>query len=230
MVKTDSTLCETRTDPFMKKRRYEIMLLCAWTLIVYQIQTVRGWADDSIVWGESTNGISAGVAVRDASQGISVYVRRQGDVLLVEKFVGNHSPTNYYQEAPLYLAATNLFCGPVELSNAAGKKIGMLKPSVSSPDSYPAYLSYRHLYESELRRHDFHFIIPGDRGRAFLSDTNEEFLMSIEPNDYFKVEKPGKYQLTIWPKICKRSDQNIDSYKRIDIPPVKVTIELNGKN
>jgi hypothetical protein len=120
-----------------------------------------------------------------------------------------------------YFMATNSFCGFVEMHNAAGDTIPLLKPEVASQEAYPA--SYSLKLVSLLLANNV------GRGSALpgvISGANAE--LSFHLTDYFKIEEPGNYQLTVWPKIYKRVSTNDDICQRIDLPPVTVTIKWDG--
>jgi hypothetical protein len=177
---------------------------------------------DQIIWGEMTNGIKAGVQIYNHKPPfwIFVYVQRAGNLLPVV-FPGTNFVSDLYEEAPFYLGATNSFCGPVELRDAAAKELPLLKPDFSLPESYPDRLSWIYLW----RLHAHHTIAPGYHMPNFLSVNESRYqLNSFYLTNYFKIEKTGDYQLTVWPKIYKRSENDKDVYQRIDIPSVTVTI------
>jgi hypothetical protein len=48
--------------------------------------------------------------------------------------------------------------------------------------------------------------------------------------NYFNIKKSGEYELTIWPKIYKRSAKDRDLCERIDVPPVTIPIKWDGKS
>jgi hypothetical protein len=124
-----------------------------------------------------------------------------------------------------YFLATNSFCGFVELRDQSGDKVALLKPEVNSPEAYPdAYdlkLANRLLMEKV----------------AYMGAPKPGCLSGMDPEQcrfhlqkYFKLEKTGDYQLTVWPKIYKRSETNRDLCERIDLPPVTIPIKWSGNS
>jgi hypothetical protein len=68
--------------------------------------------------------------------------------------------------------------------------------------------------------------VPGVLGLDFLCENNREYQMiSFEPADYFNLQSPGEYRVTVWVFVYKQSDADRDHYKRIDLPPVAATIK-----
>lgn len=111
---------------------------------------------------------------------------------------------------------TNSFCGFVELHDADGVKVRLLKPEINDPAAYPN--SYRLRIVGRL---ETHAIAPYELPHA-LSGSDANFTFYLK--DYFKVKEPGEYQLTVWPKIYKRLGTNDDLCVRIDVPPVTIPI------
>jgi hypothetical protein len=196
----------------------------------------------SITWGEVTNGFSGGA--RRAGM-IFVYVQRQGvsaplnaSNLFYPFFGGTNSLTDdsFLQRltGPFFLGATNSFCGPIELQDASGKKLLLLKPKVSSLESYPNNFSFTKLYENWQQELNGKPVLmeprmPGDCEPDFLCENSKPYQVCyFQLTDYFKVEKAGEYKLIIWPKIYEQSETNKDFYERIDIPPVNIPVQWNG--
>lgn len=120
-----------------------------------------------------------------------------------------------------YFRATNSFCGYIELRNAAGHKIQSLKPEVNSEKAYPDSFNIKlasHLLASKVGK--------GPPLPYVISGSDAE--ISFNLNDYYKIETGEKYQLTVWPKIYKRSTTNDDFCERIDLPPVIIPINRDG--
>ena len=129
-----------------------------------------------------------------------------------------HDPSMYWK----YFMATNAFCGLVELTNMAGERLSLLKPEVNSEAAYPDFYSIQsvrtHMAGRRIWESPF-VLIPNDQELAQM----REFVLE----DYFKIEKPGIYTLTVWPKIYKRSTTNDDLCERMDFPPVTIPIKWN---
>lgn len=117
-----------------------------------------------------------------------------------------------------YFLATNSFCGFIELRDEKGKKVPLLKPGVNSQDSYPPSYSLTTAQRLLARNVGLGASLP-----AALSGNDAEFGFPL--TKYFRLDEPGKYQLTIWPKIYKRSDADRDLVKRIDLSPVTIPIK-----
>ena len=121
-----------------------------------------------------------------------------------------------------YYVPTNSFCGFVELRAANGKKIELLKPEVNSAEAYPA--TYSLLKMSEILNR--HAVLEPTMPRP-ISGNDPEFCI-FHLKDYFKYDNVGNYQLTVCPKIYKRSATNDDLCERLDLPPVTISIKWNG--
>jgi len=127
-----------------------------------------------------------------------------------------------------YFQATNSFCGPVELKDAAGRKIPLVSKTFSSPEAYPETFSlkeewYRHFFSNDplgARRGSMIFPLP------LVSSSSK--LAEFQLKDYFDVKQPGQYQLTVWPKIYDRVATNNDICERIDLPPVSANVTLGN--
>ncbi len=117
-----------------------------------------------------------------------------------------------------YFRPTNSFCGFVELRDATGHKIKLLKPEVNSPEAYPASYGL-----SLMRRLLARSVGDGPELPLVISGMNAE-VSFIHLKDYFKLKKPGVYQLTVWPKIYKRFSQTNDICQRIDVPSIIIPI------
>ena len=118
----------------------------------------------------------------------------------------------------IYFRATNLFCGPIELVDAAGQKIPLTTPDVNDPKSYPERYKLSDTQRSFMRRnHHGAFVGPILNHRTWLC--------TFTVRDHFNIISAGEYRLTIWPKIYRRSAANTDVCERIDLPPVIVPIK-----
>lgn len=179
--------------------------------------------------GAETNGIY-GMILVDQSRQQTIYV----DICFATATNNNPSFFAYTNsQKPLgpgghgfkYYMATNSFCGPIELRDAAGRLVPLLKPDVDSLKSYPAsydiWLVSRIL---ETGKNGF-YSGPAQPQPVALSHTP---LSSFDLKDYFKLEKSGEYRLTVWPKIYEWVSPKSRICRRIDIPPVTVTINWKG--
>ena len=72
-------------------------------------------------------------------------------------------------------------------------------------------------------------IIPEDRGPWFLCDSRDYQLNSFCLEDYYQLEHPGFYTLTVWPIIYKQSATNLVVYHRVDLPPARVEFQWSSK-
>jgi hypothetical protein len=124
----------------------------------------------------------------------------------------------------MYFMATNSFCGLIELTDQAGQKLPLLKPQVNSEAAYPA--SYRLRQERTTYRPRRSWVYPF----ALVPQvgTNAEML-SFKLEDYFRIQSPGEYHLTVSPKVYKRSATNNDLCERLDLSAVTVLINWTNK-
>lgn len=125
--------------------------------------------------------------------------------------------------AGIFFMATNSFSGFVALRNELGQEIEILKPEVNLPISYPASYGLTTTRQLLSRKG----VIEPARPGCLSGSDPEQYCFRLQ--DYFKIEKPGDYQLTICPIIYKRSETNADIVHRIDIPPVTIPIHWTGE-
>jgi len=191
------------------------------------IQAKNSLAPDVVsASGAETNGFSA--AIRVSGNGkpyleFKVYVRQT---------LGTNFPPERRSigTGPPYLGPSNRFCGPVELCTAAGVKVPLLKSELASLQAYPPTLSWTVLMMEEMRRRGPSHVVPGDRGLFGSKGTDSGGQLGLyELRDYYKIIEPGKLQLTIWPKLYRKTKENNDLYERIDIPPVSLKIDWPGE-
>ena len=119
-----------------------------------------------------------------------------------------------------YFMATNSFCGFIELRDADGKKLNLLKPQVNLQKAYPAS------YSLKLMRQILDTGFTTDGSTLPTPLVGADVPIGFNLKDYFKVQNPGEYQLTVWPKIYKRSTTNGDLCERIDLAPVTIPITI----
>lgn len=124
----------------------------------------------------------------------------------------------------IYYWASNCFCGLVELRDAAGHEIPLLKPELNSPEAYPA--SYSLTEATHILAH----IYSGGSGEYPTPIYGTSTGKSWEINLYFKISSPGAYTLTVWPKIYKRLSLTVtnDTCARLDLPKVTIPIQWTG--
>jgi hypothetical protein len=125
-----------------------------------------------------------------------------------------------YAPGCMCFRATNLFCGPIELSDTAGRRVPLAKPEVNCPRAYPATLSI------DAVRFDAPRLHLGSPAVLCLGRDNQ--LASFDLRDYFKTIEPGEYRLTIRPIMYKRVSEGADLCQRIDFPPVTTVLKLAG--
>ena len=118
----------------------------------------------------------------------------------------------------------------MELRDAAGQKVKLLKPELELAGTYPDFLDWgvlrmrisglnsnlEQIHAGQWQEFNRHGDIQLAEGRP------------LALKDVFAVKEPGTYQLTLWPKIYKRSekpDDNRDIFQRIDLPAVAMTIK-----
>jgi|GEM_PF-3095796 len=194
--------------------------------VVKPAQTERLFqSHHEIVWGMDTNGYAGGVLIEEGRSDVMV-------VIFVRQTVTNNANTNNQIKntiQPLYLGASNSFCGPIELLDASGQNLPMTKPEVSNSDEYPRLLSWNSLFLAETKRPKISHAIPGDIGLFGPQGKNGNAQLGyFEVGNYYKIDKSGEYQLKVWPKLYKQSEKNEDEYQRVDLPSVTVKIHLAG--
>lgn len=217
------------------------LLLLSFTAIAQDAETRRENLRTDIVWGVETNGLKAGISLRWWP---SVYLFLQNSSTNVASIlthpqkanstVSNPSdgPEYYNPDPPVWLGATDGFLGPMELRDASGIKVPLLRTGVNDLGAYPDSLRWS-ILESQMSHVTFNQLemniaINVEPAGSVKNPARAYF----QVKDYFHVRETGEYQLTVWPKIYKRSentDTNRDIFRRIDIPPVTVTVKCNGK-
>ena len=177
---------------------------------------------DSIVQAINTN-------VTRASIDIASFHGKQ--LISVSLNIGPFNP-QYKNKRFIYYIATNFkmtnsFCGPIELKDAEGHNVPLLRPEINSLEAYPA----------STRVSEMGAFLHGNGGDVIYSGPPLPIAIRWSPfplcdfylTDYFKVEKPGDYKLTVWPKIYQRIAPTNDICCRIDLSPITTTITWNGK-
>lgn len=126
----------------------------------------------------------------------------------------------------VYFMATNSFPGPVELRDSSGEKVPLLKPHLNSPEAYPPSFSLSAMHRVLMGRIRGHWDgLPPWFPKPLVPDKDTTATMpgQFALEDYCDIKKPGRYVLTIWPKIYKRVTKGADICQRIDVPPVAVS-------
>lgn len=195
-------------------------------------------AQNYIVWGQTTNGIGAGIDGSALDTGmIFVFVHRYGKLISTTNTsysvifpLGGGRIDDKALDGPPFWGPTNSFCGPIELNDSNGRIMPLLIPEVSDLQFYPDHFSFLNLNKSWEQYLSHHLFIsppplPGSHPPDFLCSPSHAYqLNSFFFTNYFNLEVPGKYRLTVWPKLYEQSSTNQDIYQRIDVPPVTVTI------
>lgn len=172
--------------------------------------------------GASTNGIYASATYTEHYPGgghfVAVFVHFRPpntNIAYISQF-----DIHKYSEAK-YISGTNslnCFIGFIELKSSSGHQIRQLLPQVNAKDAYPAFYTLK-----EARRMHLHSMGLGPELPLTITGSDPE-VGNFHLNQMFGVEKPGDYQLTVWPKIYRRSETNADLCERLDLPPVTLRI------
>lgn len=171
--------------------------------------------------GASTNGIYGSATYSPNSYGEGGHL-----VSVYSHFTPPSTNIDYISQFELekfhvakYFVATNSFCGFLELKDSGGNKLPLLKPNVNSQAAYPSSYSLKQVFINLNKG-----ISMGPELPMAITGTDPR-ICNFHLHRYFQIEKLGDYQLTIWPKIYKRSVTNLDLVERIDLPPVTIPIK-----
>ena len=207
----------------------------------------------ALAYGAETNGIRGEIEIK-----ISPNTSVLQQVVVCAAFVSESNAPPVFGEADSvdkisrnewgYYMPTNSFCGPIEMSDAAGRRLSLLKPEVSALEAYPEAYSWRveHAdYFSRFQAYSGPGIFP--LPLFVVSSRSELVRFEVGPmsshgtypaaslyrrwfrlDDYFELKEAGEYKLTVWPKIYRRSEKDRDLCERVDLPPVTVTIQWAG--
>ena len=175
--------------------------------------------------GASTNGIYASAkylpnAPGDGGHLISIFVHFRSPSTNID-YISPFELEKY--QVAKYFNARNAFIGLIELENSSGEKIPLLKTNVNSQAEYPDS------YSLKQTRMDLNQGNIGPELPYAITGSDPEAGNFNLPK-YFKIKKPGDYQLTVWPKIYKKTETNSDLVKRIDLPPVTIPIKWTGSS
>ena len=172
------------------------------------------WADVGINWSESTN------VVPDMT--VSVYTLNP-ELFFGGKMPDPHAPipliAKIFGEGLLYYIPTNLFCGPVELRDPKGALLPSKKPDPLR-ESYPPSFS---IAASKKARPDTKTVYP------YHLASSGDLLARFHIGDYFDINGPGVYKVTVQPMIYKRESTKSDICSRIELPPVTVSFNWSGQ-
>lgn len=190
-----------------------------------------------LVRGEATNGIHGEIEVTWTRNQIklpeiTIFVANTNTN---ETFNAHEGGTNWWKDFAdrvenndwLYYVATNSFCGPISMCDGNGKELSLLKPDVSLLTAYPDSYSLNVEHWHYLSRYKV-YLGAGVFPPPLMTYSNSSQLAQFQLGDYFDIKSPGEYKLTVWPKIYERESTNDDICRRIDLPPVTVTIKWNG--
>lgn len=127
-----------------------------------------------------------------------------------------------------YVLATNSLCGPMLLYDAKGNSLKPLKPEVNRLSAYPDRFSLSQV-ERILQKPVGNIDLP-IRFWQFSPDVGPgAYAPSFYLNDYFDIQTPGNYELRVWPKLYRSSATNDDIFERLDLPVLKIPLNLNPK-
>jgi hypothetical protein len=98
----------------------------------------------------------------------------------------------------------------------------MLRPEVSSARAFPDFYSINAVMASIEARTGNELPIAA----PILPDNK---LGSFRLREHFDLKKPGRYQLTVWPKLYRRTEVGGDIVWRVDLPPVTAVFDWGGK-
>ena len=199
-----------------------------------------------VKWGEATNGLRCGISslyswvfietpLTNIPYPNSSLVMTNALTQRPPRVIG-YGPGDSNPDSPVWIGSPNGFFGPMELRNANGEKMPLLKPEANNPSYYPEFLRW-----SILRPQMSGGVALGNPNGPHVGqwqefqryrDVQQAGGMLRNLKSIFEVKEPGEYQLTLWPKIYKRSekpDEDHDIYQLINVPPVTVTIKWAGK-
>jgi hypothetical protein len=179
-------------------------------------------------WGTETNGIRSWIYISPVNdQSISVHVQLNSNTNINSTFFNSsdlerRDPSGHGWK---YFMATNLISGPMELCDAMGHKMPSLNPDCVSPEKWPSQYHLLEVWRSLIDKYKAYSGPPMPLPLA----AQDIQISSFHLIDYYKIEKPGEYKLTIWPKIYKRVSPSNDICERIDIPPVSIDFKCMEK-
>ncbi len=191
---------------------------------------------NGVVWGEASNDLRGGILLHPNGDFITVYVQKLGKTNVSVPRL-DLSATNstipkpvmgagyFDRTSPVYLAASNAFCGPIELLNATGESLTFRSHQLTAEEPYPKYLRWSILFREAMAQPTISQTVPADK--VYFSGEGWVELAKFSLQETFGLKEAGEYRLTVWPKLYKRSeraDEDRDVYVRIDMPPVTANI------
>ena len=135
----------------------------------------------------------------------------------------NRMPESRYIYYVLNVAGRYL-PGPMELRDGTGHVVLGLGQNPASAGSFPATLRLIAILAQQTKE-EGHWKLK--MPVSLVDSTNALPLLGLQ--DLFPVQKPGKYELTIFPKIYKKSETDGDLLKRIDLMPVTVDFTYEAR-
>lgn len=135
----------------------------------------------------------------------------------------NNPPLGVFQELGTFFQALNSFCGPIELRDANGLALPLLRPEVNRLEFYPEVFKFNALQPAKFGISS-NSVWSGPPWPTYLRTVCPQ-LCRFAVKDYFAIKKPGDYRLTVWPKIYKRSADDAMVCRRVDLPPVSLMLK-----
>jgi hypothetical protein len=185
-----------------------------------------------VVWGDETNGMRAALYVEPGDQAkISVFLRLPPGPYTNAPTGRPATGLNKWPQRTSYYYfratdCTNSFVGPIELRDPSGRPVPLLHPEVAAPATYPPSYSLHSVYFAAGRPYENTFYSgPGTPPHG----TGGGWQPIIVLTNYFKLNKPGQYRLTVRPRVYRRVGQEGDLCYRVDLPPVTTTLTWSGK-
>jgi hypothetical protein len=202
--------------------------------------------------GAATNGLRGGIRSSGRDRMVVFIQKTQSNIVLPRldspelnsvhpKYRGVSDAHRFGSLFPVWLGPTNGCCGLMELRDSAGRIVPVHKAGLNTLEAYPQFLHWHDL-APQLGGLAPHGITRLSRnlccyGSApFGGNETRAECLPFYLEDYFQVEQPGDYELTVWPRIYKRSeaaDTEHDLFALIDIPPVTLRIRwanINAKS
>jgi hypothetical protein len=195
----------------------------------------------SITWGAETNTLRGGLSVLQSrtQTDVEVCVKKSTNSVGPAATLTNTAPRNWRQEVGAvsagqnywetmeFVSATNSFCGPVELLDEAGSRVVPADQGLMSLTAYPSSFQYSDVARNEFKKPTISHIMPARR--IDLKADVPTSLVTFNITEMFHIKKSGRYRLTVYPIIYKRSGKNTDVYERVDLPPITTSVELKSE-
>jgi hypothetical protein len=190
------------------------------------------------VWGTETNGLRGGIRMQ-AAYNVVVVVSQTGtlpptanpmtyDPVLSQQL---HRPVQIMLGgiSPDWFGPTNGYCGLIRVEDKNGNVVPELVPSLCDPGAYPDSLRWSEI-QSRVGKGLTLFPL-GKNIMCYRKVSVADQPLTVECGPFsitnlFHLTSPGEYRLTVWPKLYRRSADNPDLFKRLDIAPVSVKITI----